>query len=100
MISSSLRDLAAFALIFATYAALGVDRVQVVNVTGRGEVPDAEIDAKGTVHLAYVSGQDAYYAKSSDQGKTFSPPLRINSEPGTVHPPNMFRGPDIALGKG
>jgi hypothetical protein len=71
-----------------------------VNTPAKGEVPDAEIDTSGAVHIAYVSGQDAYYVKSLDQGKSFSAPMRINSEPGTVHPANMFRGPDIAIGKG
>jgi hypothetical protein len=62
-------------------------------------VPDAEISADGAIHIAYVGGKDAWYVKSIDDGKTLSAPLRINSEPGTVHPPNMFRGPDLALGK-
>jgi hypothetical protein len=78
---------------------LASERVQVVSTPNNGAVPDAEIDKVGAVHVAFVAGQDAFYVKSSDSGKTFSPPLRINSEPGSVHPPNMFRGPDIALGK-
>ena len=84
----------------AVQAADAAERVRVMQTPGNGQVPDAEVDGKGTVHVAYVAGQDAYYVKSADKGKTFSEPLRINSEPGTVHPPNMFRGPDIALGKG
>ena len=75
------------------------ERVRVVTTPGNGAVPDAEIDASGTIHVAFVARQDAYYAKSTNSGKTFSEPLRINAEPGTVHPPNMFRGPDLALGK-
>src|SRR5262249_29863288 len=73
--------------------------VRVVNTPGNGAVPDAEVDRNGTVHVAYVSAEDAFYAHSGDNGQTFSAPLKINSEPGTVHPPNMFRGPDIAIGK-
>lgn len=80
-------------------AAIAAERVHVAQTPGDGSVPDAEIDDKGTVHVAYVAGQDAFYAKSIDGGKTFGAPLRINSEPGSVHPANMFRGPDIALGK-
>src|SRR5678815_2396671 len=84
----------------AVQAADPADRVQVAQTPADGQVPDAEVDAKGTVHVAYVAGQDAYYVKSTDKGKTFSEPIRINSERGTVHPPNMFRGPDIGIGKG
>src|SRR5881296_763492 len=77
----------------------GAERVRVVATPGNGAVPDAEVDQNGAVDVAYVSGQDAYYAHSGDNGDSFSTPLRINSEPGSVHPPNMYRGPDIAVGK-
>lgn len=63
-----------------------------------GLVPDAEVDASGNIHLAYVSGGDVFYAKSTDDGKTFSTPLRVNSEAGSAHPAGMFRGPDLAVG--
>src|SRR4029077_1170284 len=53
----------------------------------------------GAIHLAFVSGQDVYYAKSTNNGASFSPPWRANSEPGSSHPPNMYRGPDLALGR-
>jgi hypothetical protein len=79
--------------------ASAAERVQIIQTPGGGSVPDAEIDGDGTVHLAYVAGQDAFYAKLTNNGKMFSAPLRINSEPGSVHPPNMFRGPDLALGR-
>jgi len=75
------------------------ERVQVIPAPGNGQVPDAEVDRDGAIHLAYVSRNDAWYVKSTDAGKTFTAPIRINSEPGTVHPPNMYRGPDIAVGK-
>jgi len=74
--------------------------VRVVQTPAGGAVPDAEVDSKGTVHLAYVSGEDAFYVSSTNAGKSFSVPIRVNSEPGTVHPANMFRGPDVAIGKG
>src|SRR6185503_19204800 len=86
------------ALMFFTPPSIPAGHVQVISTPEKGEVPDAEIDEKGTVHVAYVLREEAFYAKSED-GKTFSKPLRINSEPGTVHPANMFRGPDLAIGK-
>jgi hypothetical protein len=77
----------------------GSERVRVASVPNNGQVPDAEIDRNGTIHVAFVAGQDAFYVSSTDEGKSFSTPIRINSEPGSVHPPNMYRGPDVALGK-
>src|SRR5947209_3034734 len=86
-------------ILLGTSRAPAAERVQVVSVPGNGQVPDAEIDQTGAIHLAYVSRDDAWYVKSSDAGKTFAAPIRINSEPRTVHPPNMYRGPDVAIGK-
>jgi hypothetical protein len=82
----------------AAHGASVITPVKVVSTPG-GQVPDAEVGQDGSIHVAYVGGKDAWYIKSTDFGKTFSAPLRINSEPGTVHPPNMYRGPDIAIGK-
>lgn len=76
-----------------------VERVRVVATPEGGEVPDAEVDSAGNLHVAFVSGQDAYYIKSSDKGQTFTTPIRINSEAETVHPSNSYRGPDLAVGK-
>lgn len=73
--------------------------VKIARTPAAGAVPDAEIGADGKIHVAYVSGEDAYYITSTDSGNTFSKPLRINSEPASVHPANMFRGPDLVLGK-
>jgi hypothetical protein len=73
--------------------------VLVVPVPNGGEAPDAAIDAQGRIHLVYVKAEDAYYVVSTDKGKTLSRPLRINSEPATVHPAEIFRGPVVAIGK-
>jgi hypothetical protein len=75
------------------------DPVRVVHTPNGGEVPDAEVETNGAIHIAFVKGEDAFYAKSDDGGKSFSQPLRINSQPSTVHPASMFRGPDLALGQ-
>jgi hypothetical protein len=79
---------------------LAKNSVSVVSTPNSGEVPDAEVDSKGVIHVAFVKGENAFYSKSTDAGRTFSNPVRINAEENTVHPPNMFRGPDLALGKG
>ena len=74
------------------------ERVKVVQIAQSGEVPDAEVGTAGDIHLAYVVGQNLYYVKSGDEGKTFSRPIRVNSEAGTVTS-GKFRGPDLALGQ-
>jgi hypothetical protein len=87
------------ALLLACQVGITANAIRLVQTPNGGEVPDAEVDASGAIHIAFVKGEDAYYAKSDDGGKSFSQRLRINSVPSTVHPANMFRGPDLALGK-
>jgi hypothetical protein len=70
----------------------------VINLPG-AIVPDAEIDSDGTVHVAYLSGNDIFYVKSEDGGTSFSEPLRVNSQRGMATG-GLFRGPDLSLGKG
>ncbi|HEY6226474.1 MAG TPA: hypothetical protein VI282_05055 [Verrucomicrobiae bacterium] len=77
----------------------GAPSVTVTKTPGEGAVPDAETAKDGSIHVAYVSGEDVFYVVSTNAGKTFSAPLRVNSEPGTAHPANMFRGPDLAIGQ-
>jgi hypothetical protein len=86
-------------LAFACVQAVAAPEVRVVEIPGGGGVADAETAADGTIHLVWVKADDVWYAKSTDDGRTFSEPLRVNSEPGTAHPPNMFRGPDVAVGR-
>src|SRR5690606_11330577 len=87
------------ALLVASQVDIAGRAVRVAQTPDGGEVPDAEVEASGAIHLAFVKGEDAYYAKSDDGGTSFTQPLRINSTLGTVHPANMFRGPDLALGQ-
>ena len=76
-----------------------ISRVQVVLVPNEGKVPDAEIDGTGTIHLAYFSDSNVYYIKSSDDGRSSSSPIRVNSEDGFAYG-GAYRGPDLALGIG
>lgn len=73
--------------------------VRVIHSPGDGAVPDAEVDANGAIHMAYVVGEDVFYVSSTNAGKSFIAPIRVNADPGTAHPANMFRGPDVAVGK-
>ncbi len=61
-------------------------------------VPDAEVDSHGVIHVAYLNADDVYYARSADEGRTFTKPLRVNTEAGFASG-GRFRGPDLAVGK-
>jgi hypothetical protein len=59
--------------------------------------PDAEVDANGVIHVAYVRQNNAFYVRSEDEGRSFSRPIRINTEDDFVYA-GAFRGPDLAIG--
>ena len=91
--------LAAVFVLMISSGFAATDRVRVVRAPQDGAVPDAEIGEDGVVHIAYVANDDVFYARSTDDAATFSTPLRVNTRPGTAHPPGMYRGPDLALGQ-
>ena len=98
-LSSPARILLLALCLLATPAWTYAGSVTVIPTPNAGTVPDAQIDSRGVIHLAYLAGEDIYYVKSSDKGKTFSAPIRVNSEPATASGAK-FRGPDLAVGKG
>lgn len=78
-------------------------RVEVLRTPDGGIQPQAAIDTKGIVHLVYFKGNpgrgDLFYVRSSDDGKTFSPPLRVNSQGGSAIALGTIRGAQIAIGR-
>jgi hypothetical protein len=76
--------------------------VAVVRVPNGGIQPQAERDRAGNIHLLYFAGEpsagDLYYVRSSDDGTTFSKPLRVNSEAGSAIASGSVRGGRLALG--
>jgi hypothetical protein len=78
--------------------------VKMVRVPNGGLQPQAAVDGAGTLHLIYLKGEpakaDVYYVTSRDYGKTFSAPLRVNSEPGSAVAGGTIRGAQLALGGG
>lgn len=65
--------------------------------------PQAAVDALGMIHLIYCKGEaragDIYYIHSTDQGRSFSPPVRVNSQPASDIVMGTIRGPQLAAGK-
>ncbi|MGH9697441.1 MAG: hypothetical protein ACRD5Z_25075, partial [Bryobacteraceae bacterium] len=77
--------------------------VQLIRVPEGGIQPQAVTDAKGIVHVIYFNGNpsagDIYYVRSTDTGRTFSKPIRVNSEPGSAIAVGNIRGARVALGR-
>ena len=61
-------------------------------------VPDVMMDGAGVLHMVYGLGDDAWYVRSADNGRTFSLPVRVNTE-GKVTLKMGERGPKLALGR-
>ena len=65
--------------------------------------PQAATDSAGVVHLIYFKGEpmhgDVFYVQSADGGATFTKPLRVNSQPGSVIATGTVRGAHMAVGK-
>jgi hypothetical protein len=78
-------------------------QVKRLRVPNRGIQPQAVMDGKGILHLIYFLGDprhgDIFYVHSRDEGRTFSHPLRVNSEPGSAIAIGNIRGAHLALGK-
>jgi hypothetical protein len=75
----------------------------VSRVPGSGIQPQVVIDAEGTVHLVYFTGEpkagDLYYTRRPAGAEQFLKPVRVNSQPGSAVAIGTIRGGQIALGK-
>jgi hypothetical protein len=89
---------------FAVAAGAGVGSDVVIRRVPNGGIKaSAAVDRTGTLHLIYYTGDPAHgdvmYVTSGDGGATFSPPLRVNSQPSSAMGASSARGPHLALGK-
>ena len=77
--------------------------VSVMRVPEGGIQPQV-VEKDGVIHLLYftgfAAGGDLNYVRSRDYGRTFSRPLRVNSQPGSAMATGNIRGGQIALAKG
>jgi hypothetical protein len=77
--------------------------VTLLKTPNDGIQPQAVMDSKGALHLIYFKGKsmagDIFYVRSTDGGKSFSPPLRVNSQADSAIAMGTIRGAQIALGK-
>jgi len=79
------------------------DSIRVLRVPGEGLFPQARVDDKGVLHLTYFKGDpgrgDIFYVRSADAGRSFSRPIRVNSQAASAIVAGMVRGPQMALGR-
>ena len=68
-----------------------------------GLQPQIAADRDGVIHLVYFLGEplagNLFHVKSSDGGRTFSPPLKVNTQPGAAVATGSVRGCHLAIGK-
>jgi hypothetical protein len=77
--------------------------VKRLRVPNRGIQPQVVVDGKGVLHMIYYRGDarhgDIFYVRSTDEGSTFSSPLRVNSAEGSAIAIGNIRGAHVAVGK-
>jgi hypothetical protein len=75
--------------------------VELTRLPNGGIQPEAVVDRAGTVHLVYLAGEsrwaNVFYIRSTDGGRTFSTPVRVNSQDGSAIPGGVIRGAQIAV---
>ena len=77
--------------------------VRLQRVPSGGLQPQALVDAGGTLHLVYLTGDpkacDIFYSRRAAGKTDLSAPLRVNSQPGSAIAIGTIRGAQFALGK-
>jgi len=71
--------------------------VKIIQAPAGSLVPDVVMDNTGVLHMVYVLNQNAYYMRSTDNGSTFTSPVKVNSG-GSVEYNMGERGPKLAVG--
>ena len=76
--------------------------VDVQRVPHGGIQPEIAPGREGVIHVVYFTGSptagDVFYVSSADGGRTFSGPLRVNSQPGSAIAAGTIRGAQVAAG--
>lgn len=78
-------------------AAAAMPTVHVVQAPDPCLVPDVFVDTWGVLHMVYGLEHHAYYVRSTDNGATFTPPVKVNST-SMVETKMGERGPKLAVG--
>jgi hypothetical protein len=70
--------------------------VNIIKTPANSLVPDVVMDNYGILHMVYAENQNAFYIRSTDNGATFSSPVKVNLS-GTVENKMGERGPKISV---
>lgn len=70
--------------------------VRVVELPRGGSLPFVAADGRGTLHVAFMQGQDVQYATYDAVSGRLGGALRVNDQPGAALG-GMFRGPELAI---
>ena len=83
--------------------ALGIPQVTLLRTPHEGIQPQTVLDRDGMLHMIYFTGDasagDIEYVRRAADGKDFSQPIRVNSEPASALAIGAVRGPQIAVGR-
>src|ERR1700730_11596166 len=78
--------------------------VRIARVPNGGIQPQVAVEPNGTLDILYFSGDpkggNLFFVRSKDHGRTFSPPLQVNSQSGSAIALGTIRGGQMALGAG
>ncbi len=95
----ALQSLWAFAALAASDHPLAVS---LVRVPSGGIQPQIAVEPNGAIHMIYFSGDpkggDLFYIRSASGGASFSQPIPVNSQRGSVIATGTIRGGQIAAG--
>jgi hypothetical protein len=91
-------------MLIASAADLRADAaIKTARVPDGGLQPQVCVDDRGALYLIYLKGEasasDIFYVRSSDAGKTWSTPIRVNSESGAAIATGTVRGAHLAIGR-
>jgi hypothetical protein len=89
---------ASSAFFFVALSAMAQEKVTTIPCPERGQPAAARTDADGTIHLVFRTDDGPCYAKSTDNGKTFSATLPIVDRK-SRKPGLEFDTWDLAIGK-
>ena len=77
--------------------------VTTLRVPNGGIQPQIVVGTDGALHLLYYKGKagsgDIFYVRSTNQGESFSNPMRVNSQPESAIAAGTIRGAHLAVGK-
>jgi hypothetical protein len=81
----------------AAFAASSSPEVRIIQAPANCLVPDVAVDFKGMLHMGYGLDHHAWYIRSTDHGRTFTAPVKVNLS-GMAETKMGERGPKLALG--